>query len=185
MHSISKLSGICDFNRFRLSCLVPFDLLHPKTFKLFGFPIFRYWASPEECYSRNAYRALNLISTFLLKDMYIAFLFFGVKVMVCNATFNNITVISWRSVLLVEETGILREKHRSTYRKSLTNFNHPQLYRVHLAMSGIRTHNFSGVLGFFPPYNSWLVHHSNIEFVITMHFRGASRISSLGGGALK
>jgi len=29
----------------------------------------------------------------------------GVKVMVFNDTFNNISVISWRSVLLVEETG--------------------------------------------------------------------------------
>jgi len=29
-----------------------------------------------------------------------------VKVMVFNATFNNISVISWRSVLLVEETGV-------------------------------------------------------------------------------
>jgi len=28
-----------------------------------------------------------------------------------NATFNNISVILWRSVLLVEETGILRENH--------------------------------------------------------------------------
>jgi hypothetical protein len=28
-----------------------------------------------------------------------------VRVMVLNATFNNISVISWRSVLLVEETG--------------------------------------------------------------------------------
>ena len=26
--------------------------------------------------------------------------------MVCNATFNNISVISWRSLLLVEETGV-------------------------------------------------------------------------------
>jgi hypothetical protein len=30
-----------------------------------------------------------------------------------NATFNNISVISWRSVLLVEETGGPRENHRS------------------------------------------------------------------------
>jgi hypothetical protein len=29
----------------------------------------------------------------------------GVRVMVFNATFNNISVISWWSVLLVEETG--------------------------------------------------------------------------------
>jgi len=35
-----------------------------------------------------------------------------VRVMVFNATFNNIPVISWRSVLLVEETGVPRENHR-------------------------------------------------------------------------
>ena len=29
-----------------------------------------------------------------------------------NATFNNISVISWRSVSLVEETGVPRENHR-------------------------------------------------------------------------
>jgi hypothetical protein len=33
----------------------------------------------------------------------------GLWDMVYNATFNNISVISWRSVLLVEETG---ENHR-------------------------------------------------------------------------
>jgi hypothetical protein len=29
-----------------------------------------------------------------------------VRVIVFNATFNNISIISWRSVLLVEETGV-------------------------------------------------------------------------------
>ena len=48
--------------------------------------------------------------------------------MVFNATFNNISFISWRSVLLVEETGVPGEN------KSLTK-------RVHLAMNGIRTQN--------------------------------------------
>ena len=38
--------------------------------------------------------------------------------MVFNATFNNISVILWRSVLLVEEAG----KKLPTCRKSLTNF---------------------------------------------------------------
>jgi hypothetical protein len=28
-----------------------------------------------------------------------------------NTTFNNISVILWRSVLLVEETGVLGENH--------------------------------------------------------------------------
>ena len=32
--------------------------------------------------------------------------------MVFNATFNNISVISWWSVILVEETGIPAENHR-------------------------------------------------------------------------
>jgi hypothetical protein len=36
----------------------------------------------------------------------------GVKVMVFNATFNSISVISWRSVLLVEDTGVPRENHQ-------------------------------------------------------------------------
>jgi len=45
--------------------------------------------------------------------------------MVLNATFNNISVISWQSALLVEEARV------------------PviMLYRVHPAMSRIRTHN--------------------------------------------
>ena len=33
--------------------------------------------------------------------------------MVFNATFNNISVISWRSVLLVEETRVSGENYQS------------------------------------------------------------------------
>jgi len=35
-----------------------------------------------------------------------------VRVIMLNATFNNVSVILWRSVLLVEETGIPGENHR-------------------------------------------------------------------------
>ena len=35
-----------------------------------------------------------------------------VRVMVFNATFNNISVITWRLVLLVEETGVPGENHQ-------------------------------------------------------------------------
>jgi hypothetical protein len=35
----------------------------------------------------------------------------GVKVKVFNATFNNISDISWRSVLLAEEVRVPGEKH--------------------------------------------------------------------------
>ena len=35
------------------------------------------------------------------------------RVMVFNGTFNNISVISWWKVLLVEETGVPGENHKS------------------------------------------------------------------------
>jgi hypothetical protein len=40
------------------------------------------------------------------------FLGAGVRVKVFNATFNSISVISWQSVLLMEETGGPGENHR-------------------------------------------------------------------------
>jgi hypothetical protein len=45
---------------------------------------------------------------------FIIFIIFGRDegIMVFNATFNNISAISWRSVLLVEETGVPGENHR-------------------------------------------------------------------------
>jgi hypothetical protein len=36
----------------------------------------------------------------------------GIRVIVFNATFNNISVISWWSVLLVEEIGVPGENHK-------------------------------------------------------------------------
>ena len=39
--------------------------------------------------------------------------------MVFSATFNNDSVISWRSVLLVEETGVPGENHRHVAIKTI------------------------------------------------------------------
>jgi len=35
-----------------------------------------------------------------------------IRIMVFNSTFNNISAIKWRSVLLVEETGVPGENYR-------------------------------------------------------------------------
>jgi hypothetical protein len=35
-----------------------------------------------------------------------------IRVKVLNATFNNISVISWQLILLVEETGVTGVNHR-------------------------------------------------------------------------
>ena len=64
-----------------------------------------------------------------------------VVVMVFNATFNNISVITWQSVLLVEETRVPWENH-----KPVASHWQTLSYNVALGtprLSGIRTHNIS------------------------------------------
>ena len=61
--------------------------------------------------------------------------------MVFNATFNNISAISCRSALLVEETGVLGENQRpvANLRQNLSHSVVSSTPR----MSGIRIHNVS------------------------------------------
>ena len=54
---------------------------------------------------KNCHSLLRRVMVHMLQS------FWG-GVMVFNVTFNNISAISWRSVLLVEETGVPGENHR-------------------------------------------------------------------------
>jgi hypothetical protein len=48
----------------------------------------------------------------LLKKRKFVTICLGSKIQQVNGTFNNISAISWQSVLLVEETGVLGENHQ-------------------------------------------------------------------------
>ena len=71
--------------------------------------------------------------------LHMLFIYMFVCLMVFNATFNYISVISWRSVLLVEETDGPRENHRpvASHWQTLSD-------NVHLDLIEILTHNNSG-----------------------------------------
>jgi hypothetical protein len=62
--------------------------------------------------------------------------------MVFNATFNNISAISWQSVLLVEETRVPSENHWPVASQWQT-LSHNVVWRTP-SLSRIRTHNVSG-----------------------------------------
>jgi len=57
----------------------------------------------------NKYSLISMLSSFVIYHFPV--INNRVRVMMFNATFNNISVISWRSVLLMEENEVRGENH--------------------------------------------------------------------------
>ena len=80
-----------------------------------------------------------LISQFHLRVILKSRRFLFAYLMVFNATFNNISAISWRSVYLWKK---LEDLEKSSDMSQVTNKFYHNV--VHLALFEIRTHNISG-----------------------------------------
>ena len=61
--------------------------------------------------------------------------------MVFNSTFNNISAISWLSIILLEKTGVPRENGSVASHREMLSHN---VVSSTPRLSGIQTHNFSG-----------------------------------------
>ena len=84
----------------------------------------------------NSNQSINQSISFPMSAWYM--IYCRVRVMVLNATFNNISAISWQWMKqeYPENTTDLLQVIDKLY--------HIILYQVHLVMSGIRIHNVSG-----------------------------------------
>ena len=90
----------------------------------------------------KGYSDLTNINTIVVSDISMSTLMGYVRLMVLNATFNNISFISWRSVVLVGETVIAGENHRpvASHWQTLSH----NYVSITPRLSGIRTHNVRG-----------------------------------------
>jgi hypothetical protein len=101
------------------------------------------WYAQEWIYMYSTTNNIELtLCTFNLTFLCECFITQMEVVMVFNATFNSISVISWWSILLVEETSVPRENHRPPESHGQT-LSHNVVSSTP-RLSWIRTHNVSG-----------------------------------------
>ena len=133
---------------FWLSLFGSFIYLLPKTLNYLAFKSFNYERTRGRLFQKRAVRSQFDIYVFITLwiEALCRFIYCLHKpslplfrVMVFNTIFLNISVISWRSVLLVEETGVSGENHRpdASHWQTLSH----NVESSTKCLIGIRTHN--------------------------------------------
>ena len=125
--------------------------------------------------SGNVTRCICMVLTSLEKtNMKVILIRVMVRVMVINATVNNMSVISWQSVLFVEETGVPGENNTPAG-------SHWQFYHIMLYISSTHRHRERDIAITLVLYRSmstcnihWLVFNANLSSIWAISWRKLS-----------
>jgi hypothetical protein len=92
------------------------------------------------------------------------------RLLLLKTTFNNISVISWLSVLLVEKIREDGENHRHA-KLHWQILSHNDIYGIYLVMCRNKSHNFSGDQHQYGCFKSFLPDHMISISISALNFR--------------